>query len=126
MNILIGFIAGIVGLATAFYIFYKKNKKAPLMCPRRSDCTSVVTGKYSTILGVPNDILGILYYAAFSIIFGILLAGFTMPLLLVKLIAGIGVLFTIYLIAVQAFVIRVWCVWCLVSAVCAVVLFFAL
>jgi len=126
MNILIGFIAGIVGLVTALYIFYKKNKKAPLMCPRRSDCTSVVTGKYSTIFGVPNDVLGVAYYLSFSIIFGLLLTGAAIPLLFIKLIAAIGVLFTIYLVAVQAFVIRIWCLWCLVSAVCAVILFFAL
>ncbi|MBY0328657.1 hypothetical protein K2Q02_00985 [Patescibacteria group bacterium] len=126
MNIIIGFIAGCVGFATALYIFYKKNKKAPLMCPRRSDCTTVVNGKYSTTLGIPNDILGIVYYAVFATIFGLLLLGVTMPLLLVKFISAIGMLFTIYLVAVQAFVIRLWCLWCLVSAVCAVVLFFAL
>lgn len=126
MNILSGFIAGIVGLATAFYIFYKKNKKAPLMCPRRSDCATVVNGKYSTTLGIPNDILGIVYYASFATIFGLLLLNVAMPLLLVKFIAALGVLFTIYLVAIQVFVIRLWCLWCLVSAMCAVVLFFAL
>lgn len=126
MNVLIGFIAGIVGLGTSIYIAYQKSKKAPLMCPRRSDCTSVVTGTHSEIFGIPNDILGIMYYMTFSIIFGLLLAGYSMPLLMVRFVAGIGVLFTVYLVGVQAFVIRLWCVWCLLSALCAVVLFFAL
>jgi len=126
MNFLIGFIASLVGLGTSIYIAYKKNKKAPLMCPRNSDCTTVVTGKYSTIFGIPNDMMGIIYYAVFAVIFSALLLDVSMSLLFVRFVAGVGVLFTIYLVSVQAFVIRLWCLWCLVSALCAVMLYFAL
>jgi uncharacterized membrane protein len=35
----------------------------------------------------------------------------------------VGFLFSLYLVYVQAFILRKWCVWCLVSATAATILF---
>lgn len=118
---------GLTGYLLAQYIYRKKNNKdQPLICPLRSNCDVVITSKYSKILGIPVEILGMMYYMAIAIFHAIVVA---YPPLLSETIAlvsmGISTLafiFSIYLISIQAFVLRQWCTWCLCSAfLCAAI-----
>ena len=120
---LTGLAASLIGFGVSLYIRQKKKSGTPLACPRKMDCSTVTSGKYSTFFGVPNETLGIVYYKIFSIVFFIMTVGGTISLMPLRVIAGVGMLFSIYLVVVQAVVLRAWCGWCLVSVACAAALF---
>lgn len=117
---------GLVGFIIATYIYGKKKAKKKLICPRRSNCDTVIHSDYSKILGIPVEILGMAYYffigSIYSVVFifdlwsspiGFILLGISMC----------SVLFSIYLVSMQVFVIKQWCAWCLGSAAISLLIF---
>jgi uncharacterized membrane protein len=79
----------------------------------------------ATTFGFSNALLGMVYYAGIVLLYTFF---FTAPqseplgVLLVGL-STFGFLFSLYLIGVQQFKIKQWCVWCLGSAFIATSLF---
>ncbi|OHA19450.1 MAG: hypothetical protein A3H13_00570 [Candidatus Taylorbacteria bacterium RIFCSPLOWO2_12_FULL_48_11] len=121
--------AGVAGFFLSLHIHRKKRAQERLVCPIGFDCDAVIHSKYSSFLGVPLEVGGMLYYAAISIVYILLL---TIPdlfpnstSLVALVISGIALLFSIYLTGVQMFVIKQWCSWCLISAVLSAVIFAA-
>lgn len=112
-------VLALAGLAVAFYINYKKTKKEKLVCVIGKDCDKVVNSRYSSVFGIDNQILGMIYYlllAAFAIFS---LAGLVWPAIIFsvfRLMTVGAILFSIFLVGVQAFILREWCEWCLGSA----------
>lgn len=115
-----GFLAlSLVGLFFALYIRYKKNNKQNPVCYVGKGCGSVTNSQYATTFGVPNEILGILYYSLIIFINSILLLTPSlhnqyMNLTLWVLIGG-GVLFVLYLLFLQKFMLGKWCQLCLLT-----------
>lgn len=120
---------GFLGLAASFYIFIKKSKKQPLTCHiDHGGCNVVVNSKYSRMFGVPNEAIGLLYYGGVVILGLLELAGvrlLSIPLFLLLFlgVAAGSALFSLVLIFVQAFVLKSWCEYCLVSAVSSIAIF---
>lgn len=115
------------GFLLAMYIFHKKRSGESMVCPLNMDCKPVIRSKYSKFLGVPVELMGMLYYASIAITYGLILG---VPGLgdgvfkLIVLIATFGAfLFSLYLTAVQAFALREWCSWCLLSAFLSTLIF---
>lgn len=126
IDVIILFFASL-GFTLASHIYRKKRAKQPLVCPLRSRCDLVTTSHYSKFLGVPVEILGMLYYAV-VIVFHILAIAypfiFSVPVVRLSLgISSFAFLFSLYLIAVQAFILKEWCTWCLCSAVLCAAIF---
>ncbi len=118
---------GLTGFLIASYIHRKKLGKKKLICPMRSNCETVIHSDYSKILGINVEILGMSYYFLVSIMYAFLnVLNFYFPNILWILLAfsGCSVLFSIYLLSVQTFIIRHWCIWCLCSALISVLIFF--
>ncbi len=116
----LGLLAATVGLFIATHIYQSKRAKRPLMCPRSHNCTKVVTGRYSTLLGAPIETFGVGYYVLVAGFFAAVLA---FPILdtevlqfAVVISACAGALFSLYLLYIQAFRLRAWCIWCVSSA----------
>lgn len=111
---------GLAGLCVAGYVFLKKKKSQPMVCPLNGECDLVTRSKYSKFFGIPVEVLGIAYY--FFIAFVYLINNFIpwlLPESIIFLITGLTVgafLFSCYLIFIQAFVLKQWCTWCLFSA----------
>lgn len=112
---------GLAGFLVARHIYkHKKSEEQPLVCMVGFDCHTVVHSNYARFLGIPVEILGMLYYGLvalfyLSILFipGVLhtaLVGFMIIL------STIAFLFSVYLISVQLFILKKFCSWCLVSA----------
>lgn len=112
-------ILSLAGFIISSYIYKKKKAKTKLVCPMRSNCDTVIHSDYSKILGVRVEFLGMVYYfvtgVSYSLLYvtvfysrevGIVLFGFSLS----------AVLFSIYLVSVQAFILKHWCAWCLSSA----------
>lgn len=130
MYLFLGIIGSIIGLIVSFYIRSKKNKKQKLVCPRSGSCDKVVHSSHSKTFGIPNELLGITYYLGLAILYSAILIyppimnTFVSWLITVMTICGI--LFSLYLIALQAFVIGEWCMWCLGSTGATLILLIAL
>ncbi len=130
MYTLIDFVILVValgGFSIAAYIRNKKSKKQPLVCPLRSNCDTVIHSDHSKFFGIPVEILGILYYL---IVVGYHLflifkpvAASPLLVLLSLLLSTVAFVFSIYLTAIQAFVLRQWCAWCLTSATFCLIIF---
>ncbi len=119
-------LTGCSGFILAAYIYRCKRRKKPLICPLRASCDLVTTSDYSKFCGIPVEVLGLSYYAFIVIlhllavaepaIFSITVARFSLAL------SSIAFLFSLYLTAVQAFILKQWCTWCLCSAsLCAAI-----
>jgi uncharacterized membrane protein len=113
-------VAGLVGLSITFSIYKEKHQKKPLVCPFGADCHTVVTGGFSKFLGVGLEIYGAAYYAFIVTIYLLFVAAPSlaspMTVFIVTGITAAGFLFSLYLTFVQAFLIKSWCSWCLMSA----------
>ena len=119
---------GFIGFALAFYIFQKKQAARPLFCPLRSNCTTVVTSRYATFLGMPIELLGMGYYGLTVLLHSLVAAGVIVvsghiSFMFFMLSFG-AFLFSLYLVSIQAFALRQWCTWCLTSAIISTTIFF--
>lgn len=109
-----------IGFILASYIRSHKKTERPLVCPLEGSCETVVHSEYSSLFGIPLELLGMVYYGliaisyAFIILFGYLVPGYTSTALMI--LSLIAFIFSLYLTAVQAFIIHHWCTWCLFSA----------
>ncbi len=117
---------GCAGFFLAFYIYHCKHKKQPLICPMRGSCEFVTASDYSKFFGIPVELLGMCYYAAVVILHGFVLANpAILNITVAQISLGISTLaffFSLYLLSVQAFVLKQWCTWCLCSAfLCAAI-----
>ena len=128
----VGFYAFIVfaaagGFGVALYIYYTKKHHKLLVCPIGSNCNAVVSSRYARFLGVSLEYWGMLYYAiifttyivlifAPHLLSGLFLAGLTM-------LTTAAFFFSLYLLFVQAFLLRQWCIWCILSAALSIMIF---
>lgn len=108
------------GIGITVRIYREKRKGGPMVCPLGADCKEVVTSEFSSFLGIGLEIFGILYYLLILISYTILLLfpqifnDFAMFVLTGFTIGAF--LFSLYLTFVQAFYLKSWCTWCLISA----------
>lgn len=130
MHIYLGLFAAVIGIGISHYIHTQKKKKATLICPREGACEKVIHSSFATTFGVDNTVLGMGYYVLIGSLYAVLLAvpqlASGVILWVMTIATCVGALFSLYLIALQAFVIRTWCVWCLGSAVATFLLVGAL
>lgn len=130
MNILADIIiifTAFAGFLLAFYIRHKKASQEVLVCPLDGKCEEVVHSEYSKFFGIPLEIIGMTYYALVGVSYAIFVVS---PVfyssLAIFLIFGATIaafLFSLYLTFIQAFVLKKWCTWCLVSAGFCTVIF---
>ena len=115
------------GFLIATYISNKKKSKKHMVCPMRgANCETVIHSNYSQVLFVPVEILGMIYYAFIAMAYGLLaLSGSNDPIVTYGLfgISLLSALFSLYLVLIQALVIKHWCSWCLSSALISMLIF---
>jgi uncharacterized membrane protein len=116
MFITTAFIACIIGVLISGYIFVQKQHHRKLACPRDNPCDTVLHSRFSRTFGISNELLGIIYFFCVSfLLYLIISTTIYVPALLYILFffLVLGGLFSLYLIGLQAFVIKHWCFWCL-------------
>ncbi len=116
----------VAGLVNAGYLTYKHFQKKPLVCPINSDCNAIVESKWGDFLGIRNEILGVMFFAAMLIGILILLAAPNfLPVLPTLLLIGtaIGLIFSVILTLIQKFALKEFCFYCLISAGISLLLF---
>lgn len=120
-------ILGLAGVLLCLKIYRKKRSPKPLVCMLGADCNAVLKSDYSTFFGIGLEIYGLMYYSFITLSY---LSNFfypqiqllNLPLILFGL-SSFAFLLSVVLISIQAFIIRSWCSWCLVSALISTLIF---
>jgi len=118
---------GIGGLILSSYILYVKLCDKPMICPTGSNCSKVIYSEYAKFFGIPLEYLGILYYAFIALLYSVLVfyPGLVPEVITFGtfIITSGAFLFSLYLTSIQAFALKQWCMWCLLSAVFSTTIF---
>ena len=118
----------LVGLMVSVYLLlYKLGVVGTLKCVGSGGCERVNTSPWSTIGGVPVAAFGV---AGYLVLLGIAMyglradqAGRPQATRWLAALSALGVLFSLYLLALELFVIHAVCVWCGVSGVTILAVF---
>jgi uncharacterized membrane protein len=109
-------VLALVGLADAVYLTVGHLKGETLRCTVTSGCSEVLGSQYATLGGYPLAAYGAAaYFAAFSLA-TLSAFGYASARRLLAAVAAMMFLFTLWLLYLQAFVIRAYCQYCLLSA----------
>ena len=126
MKEIILIILSIIGFSVSLYIFYSKKFNKPLFCPIGENCDEVVKSKYGKTFGMENTIPGMAYFLIIMAYSQLLNRNIFKGGIIYYSIVGMSfasVLFSLYLIYVQRFVLKKWCYYCIISAISSVLIF---
>ncbi len=112
----------LVGFATSIYLTVYKILGVTIPCSVTHGCETVLSSRYSTLLGVPLAEWGIVFFAA--VIFAALMANhYRVWRRLLGLGLGAGALAALVFLSLQFFVIKQVCQYCFVCDTLAIILF---
>lgn len=116
-------VAALAGFGVSANICDTKHNKRSLVCPTGSDCDAVIRSRYAKFLGIPLEFWGMAYFFAIVLVYLLLIFApqlFTPNMLLLVMFFSLAAgLFSLYLLFVQAFLLRQWCIWCILTAMCS-------
>jgi uncharacterized membrane protein len=114
-------------LLSCYLLLHRLGYMGELVCGPNGGCETVQASRYSAFLGIPVAAYGVAGYLSLLVVGMAGLQGrwaeSAGPTKLLVLLSGLGVAFTIYLTALELFVIHAICRWCVGSAVIIVLLF---
>lgn len=113
----VAFVLALLGLAVSVYLTVEHYQgSTSLACPDTGtiNCLKVTTSSYSTLLGIPVAVLGLVFYVAMTVLCAPpAWRGAARWLTRVRLLAaGLGVLFVLYLVWAELFGVGAICLWC--------------
>lgn len=115
----------LVGFADSTFLFAKRMVGAPIPCVLGfTGCDEVDKSPYSLLFGIPLSAYGILFYLAIGAL--ALLYADTKKVFFAKLLLAtttIGFFMSAYFLFVQGFLIKAFCIYCVVSAIVSTALF---
>jgi uncharacterized membrane protein len=117
-------IVTLIGIANTIYLTYCSIAKVEVKClflPAEM-CVKVQHSKYSRTMGIPNPYLGL---AMLLIILTLILLFMQslVPFWWIFAVITFGFLFSFYFFYIQAYVIKAYCTWCILSAFVFMLLF---
>ena len=107
-------VAGVAVSSVSLYHHFSGSKTSFCNLGDSFNCDLVNRSKYSTVLGAPVALIGILGYLLILSLATIYRDKAETPVMLL-IISGAGLVFALYLTYVEAYVLAVWCILCLTS-----------
>src|SRR4051812_45340486 len=109
-----------IGMVDALYLSLKRNA-GPVPCHVTHGCTDVLTSKYSEFAGIPLSSLGLIFYVTILSLMVFKLFEdvehpLAFPLSAVFYLTGVGLVISALLVGIQAFILKAFCEYCLLSA----------
>lgn|SRR3989338_1614719 len=115
-----------IGVLDTLYLLWHKIMGTEVACPffPKEWCMKVQHSPQSKTLGIPNSLAGLVMYALIIVLTYLFAEGSAQfwPL---QAVVTFGFLFSMYFTYVQAFVLRAFCTWCVVSAINFLIMFLA-
>jgi uncharacterized membrane protein len=108
-----------IGISETVYLIRTRRAAERPVCIIGSDCTTVLTSVYNHIFYIHNDVAGLLFYVAASLLTALLVLETGDQSRLVTtftLLLALGSLMSIILMYIQWRLIKAWCFWCVMSA----------
>jgi uncharacterized membrane protein len=102
------------GVVVAGYLTWVHFDDAALVCVAGGGCETVQQSAYAEIAGIPVAALGL---GAYVLVLGLIAWDTPAARLGAATVALVGLLFSMYLLALQLFVIDAVCVWCMANDV---------
>jgi uncharacterized membrane protein len=116
----------VIGILDTAYLIYHKIRGTDVACigfPKEW-CRKVQYSRQSSTFGIPNSVAGFVMYALIFFLVALQAPGAALwPLQFLVL---FGFLFSLYFMYVQAFVLRAFCTWCVLSFINFTVMAWAL
>jgi uncharacterized membrane protein len=113
---LIAALLSLVGLGDAIYLTIQDLTGQNLRCTIITGCAEVLASKYSHIGSIPLATVGaVAYFVVFSLAI-LIVFGYSFARPLLQILIVLMFLMTLWLLYLQAFVIRHFCQYCLLSA----------
>lgn len=117
-------VVALLGFADASYLAIEHYQGVIPPCTIVSGCEVVLTSSYSFIFGIPVSLLGAVYYLIVAAgIFSFLESKKTAFLKSALLLTVFGMLFSLWFLYVQVFILGSYCLYCLGSALTSTILF---
>jgi uncharacterized membrane protein len=108
-------------LVSTYLLLYKLGVVGRLVCGAEGGCERVQMSRYATFLGLPVAVYGV---GGYLLLLGIALYGLRADQVAdpratswLAALSAIGVVFSVYLLALELFVIHAICRWCSISGV---------
>ncbi len=107
---------GFAGFIDASYITAKRFLGSPLTCYFFGGCDAVNASPYSLLFGVPISLLGSIFYLL-VILLTVAYIQNKKPVVAkwMMVVTTLGFLFSMYFLSIQAFVIKAYCFYCVIS-----------
>ncbi|MDP4038660.1 MAG: vitamin K epoxide reductase family protein [bacterium] len=115
-------ILSVVGLADSAFLTREHFAHTTLNCTVTKGCEKVLSSSYATIFNIPVALFGVIFYF-FMLILTVHFLFNTINKKLLLLVASLGVISSVYLLSIQAFVLKAWCQYCLLADLTALVIF---
>lgn len=121
------YIFGLIGVLDTLYLIYHKIRGTDVACPffPKEWCRKVQYSPRSKTFGIPNSFAGFGMYVAILILTW-LYVGSVVALWPIQAVVTFGFLFSMYFTYVQAFILKAFCTWCVVSAINFTIMFLAI
>lgn len=103
------------GVVVSGYLVLKSSDPSGVICSIGGGCETVLSSKYAKFLGQPVAGYGLLWYIGTLALIWVTATKRIIPWLWFQLWATIGLVCSLYLLYLEAFVIHAYCTWCLVS-----------
>ena len=107
-------LATLAGVLVAGYLTMVHYRESSPVCPVGGSCETVLESDYAELVGVPVSLLGLLAYA---VLLALLAWDAPLARLAAAALAFTGLVFSLFLLGVQAFALETFCAWCLVNDV---------
>ena len=106
----------LIGLVDALYLTIEHVTGQSVQCTITSGCSEVLSSSYAVVAGIPLAAVGAAaYFSVFSLA-TLAAFGYQVAKSLLLLLVGAMFLVSLWLVYLQAFVIREFCQYCLLSA----------
>jgi len=113
---------GLIGLFCSGYLLFTYVTGTPIACGLVHGCDIVRSSRWATSFGLPRPLFGVVFYALILVSLVIRAAGH-LHANFWRTITRVAVLFGFFesslLFAVQWIDLKAFCLWCLISAICA-------
>lgn len=123
----------VIGIADASFLTYEKFSGNIPTCGDGFDCGTVLNSQYASIGPIPLSLFGVGYYLTVLLLVISMYLEFPIAAMvrlpkvktqwLLMACTSFGFAFSLVLVGVMAFVIKAWCLFCLVSAATSTLLF---
>ncbi len=111
---LIAAVVALAGILVSGYLTRAHYGDGSLVCPVGGGCETVQESEYAELAGVPVALLGLV---AYSVLLALIVWDAPLARLGAAALALTGLLFSAFLLVLQAFVIEAFCIWCLANDV---------